>query len=292
MKRLYRIMIIILLLCGCGAQSEKDISSGKDEGKVTLRNELAQLDLKLLKEKIDNGDTFVFMVTQSTCSYCNAMKRTVVPFIREHSDLPFFEIEVDMLGTKKSDINENFNKLKQFVPEYEGTTPEVFYMDKGKLQQHTSGDMDETALYNFFIDCGLIHGEKREAVQIDTEVHSNTYMKEIDYVECSEMLETKKSFYLYIAENDRYNAMLSDKLMNYTEKNKTTIYVLNLSKVEQPATEDEYDKLERAMKITQERVKDVFQYTPEIFSIKDGKVIDSLTDNVTDKELMKWFQKQ
>ena len=292
MKQRLVIGMVLLLLCtGCAANPEetKKVNT-KIEDDIVERNELRQLDIKSLKEKINHKETFVVMVSQSTCMYCNNMKRSVIPYIREHSDVPLYELEVDMLGTKVSDVEENFSKLSKLITEYSGSTPELIYMKEGKVKRQQGGDMDEFAFHNFLVDCGLVTEGKREAVQEADTVQKSAYLKEISMIECAKKLDDKEDFYLYIAENNRYNAMLSKKLAEYVEKKKLTVFVLNLTTMEEPGSEEEYNKLNKASEKVQEAFT-TFQYTPSIFKVKKGKKIDTLIDNVTKEEIGTWFEK-
>lgn len=103
------IFICLLAVCGCTTGTTEPKNKEPEQQKETeIRNELAQLDMESLKNKLDIKESFVVMVTQSTCSFCNNIKRSVIPYLRENTGIPFYELEVDMLGTKKSDIGVNF----------------------------------------------------------------------------------------------------------------------------------------------------------------------------------------
>lgn len=291
-KRMVIGMILLFVCAGCAGKSEESKAERrqKEQDGVEVRDELRQLDMKSLEDKIDHKETFVVMVTQSTCTYCNDMKRSVIPYIREHTEIPFYELEVDMLGTKVSDVEENFSKLSKLITEYSGGTPELICMKEGKVKKQQSGDMDETAFHNFLVDCGSVTEEKREVEQNVDSIQKSACLKEISMIECAKKLNDKEDFFLYIAENNRYNAMLSKKLAEYIEKKKLTVYVLNLTTMEEPGSEEEYNKLNKASEKVQEAFS-TFQYTPSIFKVKEGQAADALIDNVTEEEIKNWFEK-
>ncbi len=283
----------LLLLCGCSTE-QADKSKSKEliaQKEIVRRNELTQLDMKSLKDKLNKADDFIVMVTQSTCGYCNTMKRSVVPYLRENPDIPFFELEIDMLGSKKSDIDDNFHELGILIKEFSGNTPELLYIKDGSVVKQTSGDLDEAGFHNFLVDCGLVKEEKKAVEVITTTLRESRYLKLVDMEECAEKIENKDSFYLFIAENDRYNAALSETLAAYAEKNKVMMYVLNLTAMKQPETEEELEKLNTAMKKVETAITG-YQYSPSILHIKAGKLGDILVDNVTEAELIEWFEKQ
>lgn len=293
MKKQYCfVLAMFMLLCGCSkTQPDKEAVSNKNEESSTIRNEFKQLDMELLKQKIENKNTFVFMVSQSTCSYCNSLKRTLVPYLREHTDLDFYELEIDMLGTKKSEINTNFSKLQELIPEYSGSTPELFYIDNGALRKQTSGDMDEVDLHNFFVDCGLVDEEKKQKEVIDVKIKESSYLEVSDFLKIDKKINDKEDFYLYLAESDRYNAMFSETLAKYLDMKQLKVWILKLDEQQQPSSQEDYNDMVKAS----ERLGTVlvgYQYTPAVFHIKDGKVFDFIMDNVSEKELSNWLEKQ
>ena len=164
-KKIVIVGIVLLMLVGIFGCSSKDKEESRKEPIVVEKETketdgLKQLDLDQTFKKIDDKESFIFMVTKSTCSYCNSFKKTLVPFLKEYMDILFYELEVDMLGEMKSDVEKNFAKLQKKIPEFGGGTPEMFCYEKGKLKKTASGEISEAALYNFMIDCGYLKGEQ------------------------------------------------------------------------------------------------------------------------------------
>lgn len=291
MKKRWMIFLCLLAVCGCTTGTTESKDKPGQQKETVVCNELAQLDMESLKDKLNRKESFVVMVTQSTCSYCNNMKRSVIPYIREHPDIPFYELEVDMLGTKKSDIGINFDKLKTLIKEFSGSTPELLYIKDGNVAKQATGDMNEAAFHNFLVDCGLVKTEKKKEERSDTSLKTSSYLKQIKIEEAAKMIEKKENFYLYIAESDRYNTLFSKTLAAYAEKNKTSVYVLNLTDIKQPETQEEMEKLSEAQNVVEAAIKG-YQYTPSVLHIQSGIMHDILVDNVEEAELIKWFEKQ
>ena len=121
-KKIVIVGIVFLMLVGIFGCSSKDKEESRKEPIVVEKETketdgLKQLDLDQTFKRIDDKESFIFMVTQSTCSYCNSFKKTLVPFLKEHRDIPFYELEVDMLGEMKADVEKNFAKLQKKIPE-------------------------------------------------------------------------------------------------------------------------------------------------------------------------------
>ena len=289
MRRLWKTMAVLLVcgacLMGCtSTQEKKTAATGSDS--ATLK----QMDLKELEKKIKDKDGFMVMITQSTCSYCNTMKRTLIPYFREHGDVPFFEIEMDMLGDKVSDTEASFTKLQSLVPSFSGSTPEYLDFKDGTLQKQQSGEMSEIAWNNFMIECGLVKGKKQEEKTESYTLAESKQLKDSSITDIAKLLKEKKDFYFYFAAEDRYNSAFSKKLKTYAEKHKVEIIQLNNSKMEQPTSEKENEEMNAAIETINKAM--TIEIAPSLFRIKDGKEVDVLKDNVSEDELIAWFKKQ
>lgn len=289
MRKLWKTMAVLLVcgacLLGCtSTQEKKTVASG------SISSTLKQMDLKELEKKIKDKDAFMVMITQSTCSYCDTMKRTLIPYFREHTGVPFYEIEMDMLGDKVSDTEASFSKLQSLVPSFSGSTPEYLYFKDGTLQKQQSGEKSEIAWNNFMIECGLVKGKKQEEKTENYLLAESKQFKDSSITDIAKLLKEKKEFYFYFAVEDRYNAAFSKKLKDYAEKHKVEIVMLNNSRVEQPTSEKESETMNEAVDTINKAM--TIEIAPSLFHIKDGKEKDVLKDNVSEKELKEWFEKQ
>lgn len=288
MKKLWKAMAALVLcgvcLMGCTNTQEKRSAV------ASAGSELKQMNLEEMEKKMKGKEEFMVMITQSTCSYCNTMKRTLIPYFREHPDVAFYEIEMDMLGDKVADTDASFSKLQGLVPSFSGSTPEYLYFRDGVLQKQQSGEMSEVAWNNFMIECGMIQGKKQEEKTESYTLAESKRLKDSSITEIAKLLEEKKDFYFYFAAEDRYNAAFSKKLKEYAEKHKTDIVMLNNSRVEQPATEKENEEMNAAVEIINKAM--TIEIAPSVFHIKNGKQSDVLKDNASEKELKEWFDKQ
>lgn len=295
-KKIVIVGIVLLMLVGmfgCSSKAEADKGNEKETTvektkEIKERDGMNQLDLDQAFQKIDDKEAFIFMVTQSTCTYCNSFKKTLVPFLKEHKDIPFYEIEVDMLGEMKADVEKNFAKLQKKVPEFGGGTPEMFCYGNGKLKKSASGEMSEAALYNFMIDCGYIKGEKKEEEK--TEDYTFPASKQIqnkNLIEVAKKIDDKDTFYLMITQSDRYNQAFIKKLIPIVEEKDIDIIALHFP-LEQKGTDDEMNK---AYETLMNCVKDL-SVSPAVFKIKKGKAEKLLEDNVAATDIRKALEKK
>ena len=295
-KKIVIVGIVLLMLVGmfgCSSKAEADKGNEKETTvektkEIKEQDGIKQLDLDQAFQKIDDKERFIFMVTQSTCTYCNSFKKTLVPFLKEHKDIPFYEIEVDMLGEMKADVEKNFAKLQKKVPEFGGGTPEMFCYENGKIKKSASGEMSEVALYNFMIDCGYIKGEKKEEEK--TEDYTFPTSKQIEnknLIEVAKKIDDKDTFYLMVTQSDRYNQASIKKLIPIVEEKDIDVIALHFP-LEQKGTDDEMNK---AYETLMNCVKDL-SVSPAVFEIKKGKAEKLLEDNVPAKDIRKALEKK
>ena len=295
-KKIVIVGIVLLMLVGmfgCSSKAEADKGNEKETTvektkEIKEQDGIKQLDLDQAFQKIDDKERFIFMVTQSTCTYCNSFKKTLVPFLKEHKDIPFYEIEVDMLGEMKADVEKNFAKLQKKVPEFGGGTPEMFCYENGKIKKRASGEMSEVALYNFMIDCGYIKGEKKEEEK--TEDYTFPTSKQIEnknLIEVAKKIDDKDTFYLMVTQSDRYNQAFIKKLIPIVEEKDIDVIALHFP-LEQKGTDDEMNK---AYETLMNCVKDL-SVSPAVFEIKKGKAEKLLEDNVPAKDIRKALEKK
>ncbi|MCR0536757.1 thioredoxin, partial [[Clostridium] innocuum] len=91
-KKIVIVGIVLLMLVGmfgCSSKAEADKGNEKQTTvektkEIKEQDGIKQLNLNQAFQKIDDKETFIFMVTQSTCTYCNSFKKTLVPFLKEH----------------------------------------------------------------------------------------------------------------------------------------------------------------------------------------------------------------
>lgn len=300
MKKILILMLVGLLLVlstGCSAKdgersdatsstqkTEEKGNDQKEENEGTIStSKLKQLTLDEAFKKIDNKERFVFVVTQSTCGYCDNFKLTLVPFLREHPDIPFYEIEVDMLGTMKADINKNFDRLQKKVKDFQGGTPETFCYENGKVKKSASGAMTEAQLTNFMIDCGFIQGKKVEEEKAETyDFEESRYIKFDSLIDIAKRIDKKEKFYLLICESDRYSQGLIKTLIPVLEQKKIEVAAIRF-----PISQGNEDKseLEKAYQTVMKSTSDLTM-TPTLYKIENGKGTKLVEDNVAKEVIL------
>ena len=280
LKKLLAVLTVCFAVSGCS-----------DTVQMITREdaELDQIQMEELKEKIDDKDTFVLFVSQSSCQDCKLLERTLLPFSRAHADITLVELRLDEQGDRIADTEQAFRDIQRIVPAFSGSTPQTFFFKEGVMKETKQGELDELGWQDFMIDCGLLRGEKLSEEGPAHTLTLGRYMEEIDITALGRKLKDEESFYLYHAREDRYNAAFSKKLKAYTEKKKKQVYVLDTSVIVQPEGKKEKEAMDEGMSIINQTLE--LSLSPSLYRIEDGEVKDVLKDNVEEKEISGWFAK-
>lgn len=112
---------------------------------------LINLTYKQVEEKIDNEDSFILVVSQSTCTHCATYKPKLEKISNDY-ELDIFYIDYDL---------ENNNTQKEFLEEFDldGSTPITIFIKNGKqtnLFDRLEGDVSESKAIEKFKEMGFI----------------------------------------------------------------------------------------------------------------------------------------
>ena len=127
-------VIAIAVLAIIGVISSGFILRAKNK---ELDKHLVELNMSELKEKIENKDTFILVITQTTCSHCAEYKPTLKKVLYKYDIVGYF-IEEDKLS--KQELGE----LKE-IANTSGTPQTIFIKDGAEESTSTrlSGNQQE-----------------------------------------------------------------------------------------------------------------------------------------------------
>ena len=125
---------------------EKDVQSF-----VTTLTDEAIEKSKVIEEKIDNKDSFILVVSQSTCTHCATYKPKLEKISKKYN-IDIFDIDYDL---------ENKKTQKEFLEEFDldGSTPITIFIKDGKqtnLFDRLEGDVSESKAIEKFKEMGFI----------------------------------------------------------------------------------------------------------------------------------------
>lgn len=140
---IYMIAITIIIIIAFILIS--NISNNKNN------KDLIELNYKEIKEKINNKDSFILVVSRTTCSHCMSYKPKLKK-ISNNYNLKIYYIDYDKESKKNQD--KLFEEL-----DIDGSTPITIFYKKGKqtsLFDRIEGDLSEKTIINKFKDLKYI----------------------------------------------------------------------------------------------------------------------------------------
>lgn len=147
-KKLFIIIAIILIV---GSLSALIFAGVKlYQNKVNQDKHLVNLSFNDLQEKINNKETFILVITQTTCSHCQEYKPILKKVLADY-DIYAYEIEQDTL-------TQDERKELEHIASISGTPTTIFIID-GQEKSTTNrliGPAEETKIINRFKAMGYI----------------------------------------------------------------------------------------------------------------------------------------
>ncbi len=117
----------------------------------TNKANLINLTYKQVEEKIANKDSFILVISQSTCTHCATYKPKLEKISKDY-EIDIFDIDYDL---------ENKEVQKEFLEEFnlDGSTPITIFIKDGKqtnLFDRLEGDLPENQVIEKFKEMGFI----------------------------------------------------------------------------------------------------------------------------------------
>lgn len=146
-KVLFYIIFVLIFLLAIAIIYKKFIK--KDN--INNYSNIVLLDIEMLKNKIDNKDTFVLIISRDDCSHCNAYL-PVVNKVGKNYNLTFYDISQTGLS------NEDLTYLRN-VANISGTPTTVFIVDgeEKNIQNRIVGEAKEYRLVEKLKTMGYIN---------------------------------------------------------------------------------------------------------------------------------------
>ena len=113
--------------------------------------ELIEVNYDKLVDMVDNNDSFILVVSQSTCSHCATYKPKLIDISGEYGiDISYINYDTEDEDTQK-----------QFLKEFKlsGATPTTMFIKDGKeasMLNRLEGDLAEDRVIQKFVKMGFI----------------------------------------------------------------------------------------------------------------------------------------
>ena len=115
------------------------------------KGELVSLNYKEIKEKANNKESFILVISQSTCSHCANYKPKLATIAQKYN-INIYYIDYDL---------ENSKNQKDFLEKYnlDGSTPVTIFIKKGKqtkLFDRIEGEVSKEKTISIYKKMGFI----------------------------------------------------------------------------------------------------------------------------------------
>ncbi len=118
-NKVIMVIIILILTIAIGSLVYAGISLTKENNEED--SHLVEISFDELQEKIDNKETFILLMSQTTCSHCAEYKPVFKKVLTKY-DITAYEISTDLLSKEE-------NALIKDIANISGTPTTVFIFD-------------------------------------------------------------------------------------------------------------------------------------------------------------------
>lgn len=142
-KQTFITIAVIILILSSSFLLLDTMANSKPKG------ELKEITYEEITKKVANKDSFILIVSQSTCSHCATYKPKVEQICKEHN-LDVYYIDYDKYQNKEKFLNEF---------DLSGATPTTIFFQKGKeksILNRIEGDIAKEKVIETFKKMGFI----------------------------------------------------------------------------------------------------------------------------------------
>lgn len=172
MKKLLFLIIgiaLVVLIAGCSSDSNDDSNETADSG-----DSVEYVTPGEVLTKIENEETFAFVLGDATCSACNHFKENALTEMKEKDGIVLPFIELYQIDEKEGQFEDLMTLIQNHLEDQFEATPTTYFMINGELEDVIIGvmpyeDLKET--YQFYV---LDNVEVEEDVEEDAETNEDT----------------------------------------------------------------------------------------------------------------------
>ncbi len=118
MKKIFIVLLMTLMLFGCSNDYERDFSEGF----------MQEIMIDELETKMNNNDTFVFLVKQYGCKGCIEFKNEMELYLPNHHVEIYY---VDLSNEDNGERSDVLDTIRKYFPSMD-YTPALYYVENGK----------------------------------------------------------------------------------------------------------------------------------------------------------------
>lgn len=137
-------LAMAIILVGCVAEKEETTGS-KDE--TANKDEVVNyVKADEILERIENKETFAFILVDKTCSACQFYKETTLPEMKKELNVVYDAIELFDLESNEKDLNSTVTLIEEHLNNEFSATPTTYFMVDGVLKEAAVGALEYDAL--------------------------------------------------------------------------------------------------------------------------------------------------
>lgn len=147
------ISLLCLLMLGLSACSKE-----KEYTRDTRKGNYIEITYDELNTKIDKGDKFIALVSQTTCDHCQKYKDEVLKEYLKNHHLDVYEVNITNEENPQECFTEIQNDVKKLVEDEDKQfygTPYTLVVQKKKIKEGVSGIVSKDELEKIVVDYQL-----------------------------------------------------------------------------------------------------------------------------------------
>ncbi len=121
---------VMLILCICSVMLSACTLGRQEYERSSKPGRLIPITLQTTLDRLKKDDTFVLLISQTTCGACKQLKAVLEPYLSEH-EVTIYELVLDQEVKSREEFVEAQNRLNEYVKSFEGT-PALYYIKEGR----------------------------------------------------------------------------------------------------------------------------------------------------------------
>lgn len=121
---------LMLLWCTCSMILSACAFGNTKYERSSKAGILIPITLETTLERLEKGDTFVLLISQTTCGACKRLKEVLDVYLSNH-EVMIHELVLDQYVNSQEEFNHASEQLNQYVNDFRGT-PALYYIKDGK----------------------------------------------------------------------------------------------------------------------------------------------------------------
>lgn len=178
MKKMFLLMMgLMLAAVVAGCTSDKGEDSAKDKSPVTY------VTPQSVTEKIENKETFAFILGDETCSACNQYKAEALSKMVKKDDIKLGFVELNGIEQKEEEMNSIVSLIETHLDNQFSATPTTYFIVDGVLKEVTVGAISYDELKELYTKHILSADTSKVEEKAEDKAEDNTEVKAKDEAE-------------------------------------------------------------------------------------------------------------